>query len=106
MQDAQKKVWLRGVGEQTSAFGPYLFSMTDGTLLADGSDLGADFTKVYGPYGQAITTDGLAYAEGSKIYPSQSQLLSVAGDNAIVMTNPTTIAMTVCRAPACFRAVT
>lgn len=89
--DTEKKTWVRGVGRDTAAFGPYLFSMVYGTLLTDGSDLGVDFTKVYGPYGQAITTDGLAYAVEDTIYPSQSQLLSVADDTAIVMTDATTI---------------
>lgn len=83
--------WIRGQGRKRAVYGPFAFSMSEGSLVADGTTAGVRFDDAFGSLLTGQSPDGYAIVDGVTAHPSSSSLIGVVNDGstAVVRTDQT-----------------
>lgn len=85
--------WVRGQGHELATLGPYLFNMTDGLLVQDGTIDDVKFGEPRGTMTPAVVQGAQALIDDNVAYKTQAKVLAVGKDAsfAIVRSNPETV---------------
>lgn len=74
--------WVRGQGRDIAVYGPFAFSMEDGSLIADGQSAGVTFTRATGKLISGQSPQGPVIVSGTTAHPSTVGVLAVTNDGA------------------------
>lgn len=83
--------FTRGKSSERAIYGPYMFDLETGNLVADGTAAGVDFTDVAGRFGLGDTVRGTVVVEGVKATPTTAVILGMTGEGGMVVRTSSTL---------------